>query len=372
MILSSNKNLEIYIFNVERGLSILCKTPQNHVLIYDLGSTKNFSPVKDIYKSKDFFSEMEEYKDGKIIAQTIISHPHVDHISDLTDDNVTFINEKSTLITCQNDKEEIQNDNKSNKSGHKIDFSLINNPSDDCKQIENFKSLYNERELPLVTMNSNIDGTDFKFGYYYLTHKQIDTHIRSVRVKKDYYNEYSDAEKQDYTNSLSIVLYFNYCGQSVLIPGDITPWALEEILKGNCEKRFTNYKKNKLDITRQKWTTQTCDQPKLGTLLQQGLTFLVAPHHGLKSGYCKYLFDLLGEQKPDVILISEKSESANSGAVAEQYQDGTCSNGILVKNTNEKRWSLTTRNDGNIKITITPSSKTDISVYSNYEDCFYE
>ena len=43
MNLKNNNNLEIYIFNVDRGLSILCKTPQNHVLIYDLGSTKDLS-----------------------------------------------------------------------------------------------------------------------------------------------------------------------------------------------------------------------------------------------------------------------------------------------------------------------------------------
>lgn len=372
MKLKKNTNLEIYLFNIERGLSILCKTPQNHVLIYDLGSRKDFSPIKDVYNSNDFFADMTEYSNGKIIAQTIISHPHLDHISDLTDDNATFIKENSALITCQNDKEEKKDDSNYNKSGHKIDFSLINNPGDDCKQIENFKNLYSERSLPLVTMNSDIDGLDFKFGYYYLTHKQIDEHIRSARARKDYYDDYSENEKQDYTNSLSIVLYFYYCGNSILIPGDITPWAFEEILKGNCEKRFTNYKKNKSDETRQNWTSKTCDQPKLGALLQQGLTFLIAPHHGLESGYCQYLFDLLGEKKPEVILISEKSESTNSGSVTDQYQNGTCSNGIILKKTNEKRWSLTTRNDGNIKITITPSSKSDISVYSNYKDCFYE
>ena len=91
MILNNNSNLEIYIFNVERGISILCKTPLNHVVIYDLGSTSDFSPIKDIYKQNNFFSKMQKYE-GKMIAQTIISHPHLDHISDLTNDNAIFIN----------------------------------------------------------------------------------------------------------------------------------------------------------------------------------------------------------------------------------------------------------------------------------------
>ena len=173
-----------------------------------IGSKDDFSPISDIYKSNDFLSEMNSYG-GKKIAQLIISHPHLDHISDLTEDNATFIQDNSSLITCQNDK------NDSRYLDHKIDFSLINNPADNCEQIENFKNLYSERNLPLVTMNSNIDGLDFKFGYYYLTHKQIDEHIRSARVKKDYYDDYSENEKQDYTNSLSIVLYLNYYKMSL-------------------------------------------------------------------------------------------------------------------------------------------------------------
>lgn len=363
MNLKNNKNLELYLFNVGRGLSILIKTPQNQIIIYDAGSTEGFSPVEDIYNSEDFFSEMSEYEERKI-AQFIISHPHLDHISDLTEENALFLQENSSLITCQNDKED------PDYLDYKIDFSLINNPNEDCNQLENFRNLYSERKLPLVTMNSNVDGVDFKFGYYYLTHKQIDEHIRSSREKKDYDDDYSENEKQDYTNSLSIVLYIYYLGNSILIPGDITPWALEEILKGNCEKRFTNYKKIKSDITRKNWTSKTCDQPKLGTLLQQGLTFLVAPHHGLKSGYCKYLFDLLGEHKPKVILISEKSESANSGSVADQYQNSTCSTGIYDEATEKIRWSLTTRKDGNIKITINKDSKWAISTNTNYEELF--
>lgn len=363
MNLKNNKNLELYLFNVGRGLSILIKTPQNQIIIYDAGSTDGFSPIENIYSSDDFFSEMNEYGQRKI-AQFIISHPHLDHISDLTDENAAFLQNNSSLITCQNDKDD------PDYLDHKIDFSLINNPKDNCNQIENFKDLYLERKLPLVTMNSDIDGIDFKFGYYYLTHKQIDKHIRSARQNKDFGADYSENEKQDYTNSLSIVLYMNYLGNSILIPGDITPWALEEILKGNCEKRFTNYKKIKSDITRENWTSKTCDQPKLGTLLSQGVTILVAPHHGLKSGYCQYLFDLLKEKKPEVILISEKTASSNSGSIAKQYQDGSCSNGIRNKDPGEKRWSLTTRKDGNIKITIKPDEKWDISSNINYEKLF--
>ena len=77
-----------------------------------------------------------------------------------------FPNTQNTAyITCQNDKSE-------NSIGHKIDFSRINNPGDNCEQVENYKSLYKKRQLPLVTINPKVDYVNFQMGYYYLPHKK--------------------------------------------------------------------------------------------------------------------------------------------------------------------------------------------------------
>ena len=348
MKLLNNSNLEVYIFNVGRGLSVLIKTPHNYAMLYDLGSSEDLSPVADIYSQPGFLSQMEGSE--RRIAQCIISHPHLDHISDLTDENTAFVNKKSKLVSCQNDKDAGQID------GHKINFSRIKNPGGDNK-IDNYKLLYEERYLPLMTFNPNVDGVDFQVGYYYLTHKQA--------------NELFPKNDQEYANSLSIVLYMSYCGLTMLIPGDVTPDAFELILNGKCEKRFTDYKRNMSEGKRRDWAEGTSDQPNLGNLLKKkGLNVLVAPHHGLESGFPQSLFDLLGDKKPDIILISEKPQSENSGSVDKRYQDGTCSKGIVLDN--KTRYSLTTRNDGHIKVCFESGGNGTVGGFSDYKDMFEE
>lgn len=348
LVLQKNDNLEVYMFNVGRGLAVLIKTPHNYAMLYDLGSSEELSPIADIYHKKDFLSQMVGSE--RKIAQCIISHPHLDHISDLTDENKDFINAQSALVSCQNDKDKTAGQ----ADGHKIDFSRIKNPGGD-KKVDNYKALYKDRNLPLMTFNPDVDGVDFQVGYYYLTHKQAD--------------ELFSKDDQEYANSLSIVLYMSYCGLTILIPGDITPDAFELILNGKCEKRFTDYKRKMNENKRQKWAQETSDQPNLKTLLEKkGLTILVAPHHGLESGYPQCLFDLLGEDKPDIILISERPQSENSGSVDQRYQNGTCSKGVVIGG--KTRYSLTTRNDGHIKVCFKSDGKETVAKYSDFKDMF--
>jgi len=345
--LRSNNNLEVNIFNVGRGLSILIKTPQNLVVIYDLGSTDSFSPINEIYKYPHFFDDMKTLNGCKI-SQCIISHPHLDHISDLTNDNTSFIAHNTAYITCQNDKAE-------NSIGHKIDFSRINNPGENCEQVENYKSLYKKRQLPLVTINPKVDYVNFQMGYYYLPHKKV--------------NELFSKDDQEYTNSLSIVLYLSFNGNSIVIPGDINPDAFELILNGKCEKRFTNYNMNLSNSRRAMWASSTTnEQPILKDLLKTtNVAAIVAPHHGLESGYCQKLFEILDDKKPDIILISEGKHYKNSGSIAKEYQDGTTSTGLSENN--KTRWSLTTRNDGHIKI-VFDGKTVKYFKFNNYKDMF--
>lgn len=344
MVLQKNDDLEVYMFNVGRGLAMLIKTPHDHVIIYDLGSSEDLSPVTDVYRKPGFLSQMEGSE--RKIAQCIISHPHLDHISDLTDENAEFVNLNSDYVTCQNDKD-------GNLSGHKIDFSRINNQNADT-QIKNYKALYARRELPLRSFDPNA-AADFQLGVYYLKSLTVD--------------ELFPSDDQRYSNSLSIVFYLSYCGESILIPGDITPEAFDLILKGNCEKRFTDCNIYMSSGAKSRWRTLTCNQPNLGDLLKEkGLTVLVAPHHGLESGYPKCLFDLLGDNKPEIILISERPQSENSGSVDQRYQNGTCSKGVVLDG--KTRYSLTTRNDGHIKVCFKSDGKETVAKYSDFKDMF--
>ena len=64
----SNKTF-VFIFNVERGLSIFIRLPNNHGIIYDIGSSENFSPTSFI--EDNLISHIE------CIDQLIVSHPHI-------------------------------------------------------------------------------------------------------------------------------------------------------------------------------------------------------------------------------------------------------------------------------------------------------
>lgn len=325
----SNKT-EIWILNVERGLSTLIKTSQNDIVIYDVGSTKDFSPLKTFNDERIFVKLGKE----KYFDQVIISHPHQDHISDLDEDNVKYLGINTELITCQNDK------TKDQIKGHQIDFNRISNQESGKVFEENLKNLYKERRLPLQTFVNKkvVDEPNIKIGYYYITHDQA--------------NELFPKNDQEYSNSLSIVLYISHGNHSLLFTGDITPMALELIIAGKCEKRFTDYSIKQSEDKKISWSSKTTDQPSLKTLLKNGISFLVAPHHGLESGYSEALFDELGENKPKLILISEKRKSGeNQGKLHQNYQNGKCSTGLKVNS--KDRWSLSTANDGHIRITLT-------------------
>jgi len=73
------------------------------------------------------------------------------------------------------------------------------------------------------------------------------------------------------------------------------------------------------------------------------MNIFVASHHGRESGYCSEVFNFC---RPDIILISDKSivhETQNVNYAKH-------ANGLSWNGTNEKRYVLTTRNDGSITI----------------------
>lgn len=78
------KNMTMMVWNVELGLAIHVKSPNGKYIVIDLGSTKDFSPL-DFLPSKD-------------ISYLIITHPHLDHFSDI--EGLSGINVK-VLNACR-------------------------------------------------------------------------------------------------------------------------------------------------------------------------------------------------------------------------------------------------------------------------------
>ena len=57
------------VWNVELGLAVHIKTPNNKYIVVDLGSKQDFSPLKKLK--------------GCLVGYMVITHPHLDHISDI-------------------------------------------------------------------------------------------------------------------------------------------------------------------------------------------------------------------------------------------------------------------------------------------------
>ena len=77
--------MKIVIFNVGAALSAYVET-DNKKIVIDLGKSSDFSPVNDfllpLFKKR---GEKKNYGGKYYLSQVFISHPHQDHISDLSD-----------------------------------------------------------------------------------------------------------------------------------------------------------------------------------------------------------------------------------------------------------------------------------------------
>lgn len=334
----------IWVFNVGRGLSVFIRTPKNYGILYDVGSSEDFSPMEFI--KKHFLENLTKYEskiDGKAdqhdLAQTVISHPHADHISEVKELK-TF---KMGLLTCPHDK------TKEGIKDEKFDFEVI----EDHENLRIYRSLFKERSLPLQTIkyeDANTTVLQAEYGIYY---------VRPPEVRKIH----KDNDHQ-YGNGCSLVLYFKYGDQSILIPGDITPEALEQILdeKEGSEKRYSIFSRS---ASANDWHVKTGGQPSLRDQLKNhGLTILVAPHHGLESCYSQKLYDTIKDSKPSLVVISEKKHwGENDGKVDERYRGEKGAKGIDVniEGTIEKqRYSVSTCNGYHYLIKFTSQKKVEV------------
>jgi hypothetical protein len=298
----------IWIFNVGRGSAAFLRTPLNQGIILDISCSQEFSTSDFILDN--LIGKLTPYLDHKI-AQVILTHPHHDHISDCgpLSENPKL---RPTLITCPNDKD----------PSDAVDWSRIKN-RDQNKSLAGYKKLYEGRKLPLQTIQHTSERRtvqDLEYGLYYVKPSVC------AKLHKD---------DNEYGNSMSIVTYFRYGNNSILLPGDVTPLAMEKILNQSegVEKRFTVFSKTVQDA-HPRWTTETFDQPSLKSrLTKYGLSVLVASHHGLESCYSPELYAAINGGKPGLVVISEaRALAEGQGKIDRRYQSKDGSVGQVVNN----------------------------------------
>jgi len=337
----------IWIFNVGRGLSIFIRTGLNQGFIYDFGASDDFSPTD--FMEKHFIPNLKKYN-GHAIAQTIISHPHLDHISEiekLLDDKLPF---QAYLHTCPHDKENPSIVNE------KINWDRITNPEGSEDKINIYRKIYKNRNLPLQTIGYDLPYSipNLEYGLYY---------IRPPVVDELFLND-----NQKYSNGISIVLFLRHGFHTLLIPGDMPPEAMEYLLeeKLGCEKRYTIFDIKEREL-HPKWHKETSDQPSLQSCLKKyGVSVLIAPHHGLESGYSEKLYSSMKEGKPSLVVISEKRHlSTTDGQVDGRYQsqNGSCGLTVNIEGVFEKRYSISTRNEHHILV-VFPGTSGNPRIYA--------
>jgi len=332
----SSQKSHMWIFNVGRGLCIFIRTALNQGIIYDFGSSDDFKPSD--FLQKHIIPYLDKYKDHKL-AQRLISHPHADHISDINclvdnngEENTLFA---ASLHTCPHHKTE------GSAKPELIDWNRIKNPEGSENNIAIYKSLYEKRRLPLQTIcyNSPRSIPNLEYGLYY--------------VRPPIVNEIFPDNDQEYSNGMSLVIFYRHGFHSLLILGDINPDTLKHLLdEGNgLEKRYTVFDRRQ-SSSRPTWHEASGDQPSLKSLLgSHGLSILLAPHHGLKSGFSEDLYRAIKDEKPGLVVISEKRHlSDTDGEVDPFYQspDGARGQKVYIEGKEELRYSVSTRDGHHI------------------------
>jgi hypothetical protein len=324
----------IWVFNVGRGLCAFIRTPLNQGILVDCGSSDDFSPL--IFIRKNIIPKLDKYKGNKL-AQVIISHPHSDHFSDIN--NLFFEGSDlgPTLLTCPHDKSEDE----------AINWDRVENPESSSTLVEKYRESYKQRALPLQTIlfESNRTVPNLEYGIFYL---------RPPICEKVH-----EEDNLKYTNSTSILLYLRYGFQNILFTGDMTPEVMKNILeeKEGVEKRYTIFEREQSENS--DWHCKTSTQPSLTYLLKShGLTVLVAPHHGLKSGFPADLYTTLKNNKPNLVVISEKRHfRPQDGDIESIYQskDGASGMDVEIEGIKGNKYSLSTKSGHHILLVFTGS-----------------
>jgi competence protein ComEC len=249
-------DVQVYIWDVERGDAILVKGPEENAVI-DLG------------KHRGGFSPTEQMQQHGIedIGLLLISHPDEDHIKDIT----TFFDKYSpiTLYRPRKARPYIEH-RKENLYPDKEEYQEIAG-----KYLEIDDRYTADVAVPVSSSDRN-DGLTFKT-------ENLSPHEAGIKPSEEL-----DDDEDVNMNDLSFLTVMEYNGFKMLMMGDLEDDAIETLL----------------------------DRSKVRRLIQD-TDVLVAPHHGRKSSYTGELFE---EITPDIVAISDAAgvDSSASSQYSDQ------------------------------------------------------
>lgn len=253
--------MKTVIFNVGAALSSYIELENNKIVV-DVGKSNDFSMVHDFLIP--LFQKRGESKgdEGKYhLDQVFVSHPHLDHMSDLEELDKYF---QIELFTTPNDLA------RGNESYRNVNWSLVDNPNTD--EIRKIRQMYKSRHLPLRVC----DPSRMTMEYHYPGGVEGNRVLRA----------------ESYTNNIGIVLYID-SGYKIFFAADVQKEGMKRLLM---------------------------NRPELKKKLGQGVDFLVCPHHGLRSSFCTDLFASMKDGKTRMLnIVSEKVNCDDNRNIDDRY-----------------------------------------------------
>ncbi|MCA9495320.1 MAG: MBL fold metallo-hydrolase [Nanoarchaeota archaeon] len=222
-----------------------------------------------------------------------------------------------------------------NHNVEKIDYAIITHPhKDHIEEIKNLKAL----SPKVISKPNHITENDIGkikeedkeiFEEYFSLFQSHNAPVEDYENPKHPENNggvsiktfHPDKCSKDNLNNHSIVTIIEYAKSKILIPGDNEPSSWEELLEISDFKEAI-----------------------------KNIDVFVAPHHGRESSYHQPLFDHF---KPKIVIISDgKATTTNASSKYSGIATGWSIFSRSDKNYKEKRFCLSTRQDGMIEVKV--------------------
>ncbi len=275
-------SLSLLVFDVGRGLCVAIRTPNNHLVVIDCGCSEHSWPIQTLSQYSNFWTGRE----GHALTQLIITHPHTDHIADIT--RVTALMPPSIIVRRQdiNWKRLTAGKPPSAALAHYAQHYLAPNYSE---------------PVPPSTAPFWGDGMTL---YTYCLHEPT----ASAVSKTD----------NAYINNTSLVIVLKYRGYTVVVHGDIESEGLNALLLQEAGLR-------------------ALVAGNIGLFGQQvsGVDFLIAPHHGHPSGFSGTWFLFTGPTRVSNIVSERRlrvGEDPKQAEIDSRYSDAKYSLGANAQN----------------------------------------
>lgn len=235
----TDRKLMFTLWDVGHGVSIWINTPNDSNHWIDLGRTQEFSPSEHVGRAYGVSN----------IDYLIISHPDADHLEDLPQFRVAFGDPR------------VLHRNKSLPAADMFGRHVFQYQKD-------YADLHN-RFTEAIPYNKSPTNPEYNGGIRYAVHS-LD---HGTRVNSSGMQGGAAIEG----NNTSLVAMLLYGGVLFVCPGDIEPVGWREL-----------------------WRRHEASYVAL--INDAHWRFLVAPHHGRKSGYCKDMLDMI---QPHATFISD-------------------------------------------------------------------